>query len=283
MCRRGRPAYIDRERGALGVTPLRAIVVDDEPLARADLTAELRTLGVDVAAECADGFAAVDAILRERPDILLLDIAMPELDGFGVLERLEPEEVPPAVIFVTAYDAHALRAFGVHALDYLLKPVPTERLTEAITRAERRVAEAAAHRAALDASVGESAPRGAPPTEEPYLTQLLIRERGATLIVPVRELEWIEADSYYVRLHTGNGSRPRLLRERMSILEARLDPAQFLRTHRSAIVRTSSVRAIRPVTRYEHRIVLASGAEAPLSRERRPRLEALLATTAPRR
>ena len=258
------------------MSPLRAVVVDDEPLAREDLAAELRALRVEVVAECPDGFAAVEAVLHEKPDLLLLDIAMPELDGFGVLERLEPEEVPAAVIFVTAFDAHAVRAFEAQALDYLLKPVAPGRLAEAVARATRRVAEAIAHRAALDAAVSEAMPNDVPPAHERYLTQLVIRERAVTILVPVRDLEWIEADTYYARLHTGNGARPRLLRERMSVLESRLDPTQFFRTHRSAIVRIACVRAMRSVSRYESVVDLASGAHAPLSRERRPRLEELL-------
>lgn len=252
---------------------LRAIVVDDEPLAREGLATELRALGVDVVAECADGFAAVEATIRQKPDLLLLDVAMPELDGFGVLERLEPEETPPAVVFVTAYDAHALRAFGARALDYLLKPVAPERLDAAIARAVRRVDEWRSHQAALT----DDAPPGADDLHSPYLVQLLVRERGGVLIIPVETLEWFEADAYYVRLHPLGGGRPRLLRERMRVLDARLDPAVFHRTHRSAIVRLDCVRAVRSLSRYESVAVLASGAEAPVSRERREGLETRLA------
>lgn len=253
---------------------LRAIVVDDEPLAREGLAAELRALGVDVVAECADGFAAVEATLREKPDLLLLDVAMPELDGFGVLERLEPEEVPPAVVFVTAYDAHALRAFDARALDYLLKPVAPERLDAAVARAARRVDEWRSHQAAL---IGDGAPFAPNDSQSLYLGQLLVRERDRALVIPVDTLEWIEADAYYVRLHPLGGGRPRLLRERMRVLDARLDPAIFHRTHRSAIVRLDAVRAVRSLSRYESVAVLASGAEAPVSRERRESLEARLA------
>ena len=255
---------------------LRAVVVDDEPLARQGLAADLASVGVDVVAQCADGFAALDAIRQAKPDVLFLDIAMPELDGFGVLDRLEPEEVPPALIFVTAFDAHAIRAFDAQALDYLLKPVSAERLAAAIARAERRIAEARAHHAQLAAEASTAIPNES--TRQRYLTQLMVKERGQTVIVPVAELEWIEADSYYVRLHPLDGRRPRLLRERMSILETSLDPTQFVRIHRSAIVRLGRVRGIRAVSRYEAVVTLVSGAEAPLSRERRDRLESLLAT-----
>lgn len=254
---------------------LRAVVVDDEPLAREGLAAQLRTCDVAVLAECADGFAALDAVREHRPDLLMLDIAMPELDGFGVLERLEPEELPTAIVFVTAYDAHAVRAFDAHALDYLLKPVAPERLREAIGRARRRVLESRAHAATLDREAGFATEQeGHAPR---YLAQLLVRQRDQTTVIPVSELEWIEADSYYVRLHTTAGTRPRLLRERMSVLETRLDPAVFVRTHRSAIVRIAAVRTVRAVSRYEHVMILASGAHVPLSRERRASVEARLA------
>src|ERR1043165_6506448 len=131
--------------------PLKAVLVDDEPLAREglrDLLDEIPT--IEVVAECANGYEACEAIVEHRPDILFLDIVMPELDGFATLERLEPEDVPPAIVFVTAYDAHALRAFDAHALDYLLKPVSPERLAEAVERATRRVRESQALRDAIE-------------------------------------------------------------------------------------------------------------------------------------
>ena len=257
------------------MTRLRAIVVDDEPLAREGLASALRDLDVDVVATCADGFVACDAIARERPELLMLDVEMPELDGFAVLERLEPEDLPPAIIFVTAYDAHAVRAFEAHALDYVLKPAAPERLRAAVDRARHRVTEARALQAAMTGDV-------APPevsslrAEDGYLATLLLRERGSTVVLPVRELDWIEADTYYVRLHTADGSRPRLLRERMSVLEARLDPAQFFRTHRSAIVRLDRVREVRTISRYEHAVVLTTGVRVRLSRDRRAKLESAL-------
>ena len=255
------------------MTRLRAVVVDDEPLAREGLAADLAELDLDVVAVCADGLAACDAITAHRPDVLFLDVEMPEVDGFGVLERLEPEELPPAVIFVTAYDAHAVRAFEAQALDYLVKPAAPERLAAAVARARQRVAEATALREALSGDTAEGATGN---VDAGYLTQLVIRERGQTTVVPVRELHWIEADTYYVRLHLAAGGRPRLLRERMSVLEARLDPAHFFRTHRSVIVRLELVRAVHMTSRYEHTVVLACGAKIRLSRDRRARLEELL-------
>ena len=250
-------------------TTLRAIVVDDELLAREGLRDELLRLDVDVVALCADGYEARESISSLRPDLLFLDIQMPEVDGFAVLEGLEPEELPPAIIFVTAYDQHAVRAFESRALDYLLKPVQPARLHAAVARATQRVLEA---RALRDATPPESGNSG----KDAYLSQLIVRERDQATIIPVSDLEWVEAETYYVRLHA-TGVRPRLLRERMSVLESRLNPEQFFRAHRSAIVRLDLVRTINTLSRYEHNITLATGAHVPLARDRRARLESRLA------
>ena len=221
--------------------PLRVVVVDDEPLAREGLRSQLGGIpGISVVAECANGFDACDQIIAHRPDIVFLDIAMPELDGFATLERLEPEDVPPAVVFVTAYDAHAVRAFSARALDYILKPVAPERLAAAVEHAAQRVREARALRDSIEreseAGVSDAA-----------LTRLIVRDHRGTTIVPVDDIEWIEAATYYVSLHrmSVTEGRPLLLRERMHVLESRLDPAIFFRSHRSAIVRLDSVRTLR--------------------------------------
>ena len=249
---------------------LRAIVVDDELPAREGLAADLTSFGVDVVASCPDGRATQQALRELHPDVLFVDVEMPEIDGFALLESLEPEELPPAIIFVTAYDEHALRAFEARALDYVLKPFARERIRAAVERANQRVREARA----LAESIGRE-DAGADEERSGYLERLVIRARDNSVVIPVSELDWIEADTYYVRLHTTNG-RSRLLRERMTVLEAQLDPAVFFRTHRSAIVRLDRVRSIRTVSRYEHTVMLASGARVPLSRDRRARLDALL-------
>ena len=245
------------------MSSLRAVVVEDELLAREGLSAELHAFGIDVVAMYGDGYAARAGILQLAPDILFLDVEMPEMDGFALLESLEPEEVPPAIIFVTAYDQHALRAFEARALDYLMKPVAPARLRDAVQRAAQRIEESRALRDAADTDIS-------------YLSQLIVRDRDQVTIIPASELEWIEAETYYVRLHA-TGSKPRLLRERMSVLESRLDPSRFFRSHRSAIIRLDLVRSIKTVSRYEHSVVLSTGAQVPLSRDRRARLEALLA------
>jgi two-component system LytT family response regulator len=241
---------------------LRIVIVDDEPLAREGLhtaVARLGLRGLEIAALCENGVQALDVLRRVQPDILLLDVAMPVLDGFAMLEQLEPEATPPAVIFVTAYDEHAVRAFDAAALDFLVKPVADERLREALGRAQRRIAESRALRAEL-----ESTPQA--PSTAAYLRQLVIRERGRQLVVPVDEIEWIEGDTYYVRVHARG--RVRLLRERLSVLEASLDPEQFHRTHRSALVRLSLVREVKSVSMYSHTALLSTGAHVPVSRER---------------
>lgn len=251
---------------------LRAVVVDDELPAREGLAVDLATLGVDVVAACADARAAQVALREARADVLLVDVQMPEIDGFELIASLEPEELPPAVIFVTAYDEHALRAFEVRALDYVLKPFARERLQAAIERAGQRVRETRA----LAEQLGREDAATDPSPPVPYVTRLVVRERDGSIVVPVSEVEWIEAETYYVRLHLSNG-KSRLMRERMTVLEARLDPAQFCRTHRSAIIRLDLVRAVKTLSRYEHTVILASGARVPLSRDRRARLDAVLA------
>jgi two-component system LytT family response regulator len=191
------------------------------------------------------------------------------LDGFAMLEQLEPEATPPAVIFVTAYDEHAVRAFDAEALDFLVKPIADERLRGALERAVRRIAEARALRASLDAAPEspEAAPR--------FLQQIIIPERGRRLVIPVDDVEWIEGDTYYVRVHAQG--RVRLLRERLSRLEASLDPARFHRTHRSALVRVDLIRELRAESQYTYTALLANGERVPVSRERYKALAVLRA------
>ncbi len=256
-------------------TRIRAIVVDDEPLAREGLAEELRERDIEVVAVCGDGFSARDAILTHTPDVAFLDIQMPEIDGFALLEQLEPEEVPPVVIFVTAFDQHAVRAFEARAFDYLLKPVSPARLDAAIARAHARLQEIRTLRQRFVESQKGEGTDSSTSLGMTHLTHFVVRDRDEQIVIPIDDLTWIEAETYYVRLHSTN-TKPRLLRERMSVLEARLDPARFYRTHRSAIVRLDLVRSIRTVSRYEHAVLLSTGESVPLSRERKPRLEALL-------
>ena len=251
-------------------SPLRVAIVDDEPLAREGLAKSVDRLDIEaeVVAAYENGVAALDGIRRDCPDVLLLDIAMPVLDGFAMLERLEPEATPPAVVFVTAYDEHAVRAFEAEATDFLVKPVSDERLRAALDRAARRIAEKRAHRGELDRA-------GDVPIESaPYLRYVVIPERGKRIVVPVEEVDWFEGDTYYVRVHA-NG-RSRLLRDRLSRLESVLDPARFRRAHRSAIVRVDLIRELRAESPYSYSALLATGERVPVSRERLRSLEETL-------
>lgn len=244
-------------------TVFRAVIVDDEPLAREAMVNAIRRLAVpiEIASVCENAVVALETIKSLEPDILLLDVAMPVLDGFAMLERLEPEATPPAIVFITAYDEHAVQAFAAEALDFLVKPVSDERLRASLERAMRRINEVRTLRAGLE----HASALGAQPLRA-YLSQLLIPERGRELVVPVDDIEWIEGDTYYVRVHCRTGTR--LLRERLSKLEQALDPSRFHRTHRSAIVRVDLIRELRAATPYTYLAILASGARAPVSRER---------------
>ncbi|HEX2190413.1 MAG TPA: LytTR family DNA-binding domain-containing protein [Longimicrobiaceae bacterium] len=254
---------------------LRVLVVDDEPLARRGILARLRRAGgVEVVGECASGREAVDAIRGLAPDLVFLDVQMPGTDGFGVVEAVGPERVPE-VVFVTAYDEHALRAFEAQALDYLLKPVDDERFARALERARRRVEErrhgALGRRvAAALAEAGAAAPPSAP--ERPA-ERFLVRRGGRVQVVHADEIDWVEAAGDYVSLHAGGATH--LLRETMAALEARLDPARFLRIHRSTIVNVERIRELHPHFNREYVVVLRDGTRLKLSRSYRGRLDAL--------
>lgn len=218
--------------------PLRALIVDDEALARRRLAAMLAEFAeLKVVAEADSGPSAVEAIVRERPDIAFLDVQMPGLDGFGVL-RCTAGAHRPVVIFVTAHDEHAIRAFEVHAVDYLLKPVTAARLQEAVRRAAARAravprAENARSLESLLAEMPEPQSEGA---------RIPVRGDGGVDLVAVKEIIWVEADGDHARLHLG--ANVLTVRETMSELEQRLAPFRFVRVHRSAIVNVDAVRSV---------------------------------------
>jgi two-component system LytT family response regulator len=253
--------------------PLRALVVDDEPLARTLLRVLLeRDPELAVAGECS-GVDAVGEVERTRPDILFLDVQMPEADGFEVLERIGAAKAP-VVVFVTAYDQYAVRAFEVHALDYVLKPVDESRLAQAVARAKQQ---ARARRK------GGSDPRlGALLDEHArHVRRFLVRGRDRTIVVNADEVDWIEASDYYATLHVGGKSH--LLRESLNALAERLDPVTFCRVHRSAIVNLERVREIHPLFRGDSELVLQDGTRVRLSRGRRQEFQRLFAPPAGRR
>lgn len=251
---------------------IRALVVDDEPLARervCDLLA--READVRVVGECANGREAVEVIERERPDLVFLDVQMPELDGFGVLERVAPARLP-FVIFVTAYDEYAVKAFEVHALDYVLKPFDRERFREALERARREIArsgEDGAIEGRLLALLQDLADR------KPHLDRLVIKSGGRVSFLRTEDVDWIEAAGNYVELHVGRDSH--LLRETMNKLESRLDPQRFLRIHRRLIVNVERIRQLEGVTHGEYVVVLKDGTKLSSSRGYREGLQRLLA------
>jgi two-component system LytT family response regulator len=249
---------------------LRTFLVDDEPLARQ----RLRTLleaepDIDLVGECSDGRHAVAALREQAPDLLFLDVQMPLLDGFGVLEALGPERLP-VVIFVTAYDRYALRAFEVHALDYLVKPFDRERFRTALARARGQVERA------RSADVNERLLALLQHVKEARkpLDRLVIKSAGRVCFVRLEEIDWIEAAGNYLRLHAGKETH--LLRETMSRLEARLDGRRFLRIHRSTIVNIERIRELQPSFHGDYVVILRDGTELILSRGYRGKLQELL-------
>ncbi|MEO8448538.1 MAG: LytTR family DNA-binding domain-containing protein [Gemmatimonadota bacterium] len=234
---------------------IRALVVDDEPLVRRGLLRLLASESdVIVAGECRDGEEAVDAIRRERPDLLFLDVQMPGLDGLGVLRALGPER-PRAIVFVTAYDRYAIEAFEHHAVDYLLKPFDESRFRTALGRARERLAVPA------DDRIERLLTRLAP---ERWVERLPVKLGARVVLVGVDEIDWLEAADNYVRLHAGGGRH--LVRDTLRALEEQLDPRRFARIHRSAIVNLARVKELVAQRSGDYAVVLASGERLTLSR-----------------
>ena len=243
---------------------MRAIIVDDEELACAALREVLAPhTEIEVVAECANGFEAVKAVSELKPDLLFLDVQMPKLDGFEVLELVGPQA---AVIFVTAYDSYAMRAFEVHAIDYLLKPFSAARLEAALTRAKNRIGNITA------TSAVDLAAAARPPAQ--YLERVAVRDGTRVHIIPIGKLEYVEAQDDYVELHSGG--KKHLKQQTISSLEVGLNPARFVRIHRSYIVNLERVVKIEPYTKDSRLAVLADGTQLPVSRSGYARLKELL-------
>lgn len=250
---------------------LTVLLVDDEPLAREGLRLLLAPdADIGEIHDAKNGYEAVAAIREKRPDLIFLDVQMPEMDGFGVVREIGAERMPP-VVFVTAHDQYAIQAFEISAIDYLLKPVTAERFTRALARVKAR----------LDSRSGDETNRQilslleamASPTR--YLKRLAVRSAGKTILVDVDDIDWIEAAENYVQLHTSRGSQ--LLHVTMNTVEKSLDPAVFLRIHRSVIVNVSRIRELQPVMHGEYAITLSSGARLQSGRNYSERLKALAA------
>ena len=234
---------------------IRTLIVDDEPLARSNLAVLLRRdPEIEIAGECGSGMEALAEIRMTNPDLLFLDVQMPECDGFDVLELLGGH-LPPVIIFVTAYDQYALRAFEAGALDYLLKPFDNARFELALSRAKQRLR--------LGNDPASSARR--------TLEFVAVKSAGQVCFVKVREIDWIEAADYYACLHVG--AKNHLLRRSLAELEQDLDPLRFCRVHRSSIVNLERVRGLKLSEDGEYEVLLESGARVRLSRRYRRQLQ----------
>lgn len=275
---------------------IRALVVDDEPLARAGVRRLLaKVADVVVVGEASNGVDAVDAVKQHKPDLLLLDIQMPEMNGFEVLDKLDDGDFG-AVVFITAYDAFAVKAFEVQALDYIMKPFDDERFFAVIERAkqhlQRDVGADLTHRiaslletyekragtrpdAAPDANVaGATEEHETPHTPGTHISRVMVKESGRVFFQPVDGIDWIESADYYSRLHVGETTH--LIRESMSALEEQLDPRRFVRIHRTAIVNADRVKELRLDYANRHVVVLKNGVRLPLSRTRKDTLEKVM-------
>jgi two-component system LytT family response regulator len=249
---------------------IRVLLIDDEPLAREMIREMLEgDPDVEIVGECVNGEEACAAIREHVPDLLFLDVQMPEASGFEVLETVKNGQMPH-VIFVTAYDQFAVRAFEVHALDYLLKPFDRERFETSWQRAKEQI---------LKDKSGRIDERILTLLEElkagsTYLERLVIKSAGRVSFLEVDDIDWIEAEGNYVSVHSGK--KTHLLREAIGNLEAQLDPKKFRRVHRSAIVRIDKIKELQPWFHGEYRIILHSGDELMLSRNYRENLQEVL-------
>jgi two-component system, LytTR family, response regulator len=281
------------------MSEIRALVVDDEPLARAGVRRLLSSLpDVTVVGEASNGAEAVEAIRTHRPDLLLLDIQMPEMNGFEVLSALTPDDFG-AVVFITAYDSFAVRAFEVQAFDYIMKPFDDERFFTVVERARQHLtrgsgedltARLASLLATYEKRAGVAPPAAAAAAASPprtsggahdddqrtsgYLSRVMVKESGRVFFQPVEGIDWIESADYYSRLHVGDTTH--LIRESMSALEDQLDPRRFVRIHRTAIVNVDRIKELRLDYANRHVVVLKNAKRLPLSRTRKESLERVM-------
>jgi two-component system LytT family response regulator len=248
---------------------MRALIVDDEALARVALLRLLKNeRDISVAGQCGDGESAVQFIHQTRPDLVFLDVQMPEMDGFEVVEAIGIEQMPVTIV-VTAFDRYAIRAFDANAVDYLLKPFAPDRLSRALARARdrclgRQDKEAAQRFFSLLGSRYQS----------DYAQRLTVASSGRILFVPVTDIDWIQAEGNYARLHVAR--RVYDVRETLQALTEKLDPREFIRIHRSTIVNMRRIREVQPWFQGSHIVVLHSGEELRMSRYQRDAVERLL-------
>jgi two-component system LytT family response regulator len=246
---------------------IRALIVDDEPLAREWVrSAVAEDPELEVLGECGNGFEAAETIRRLKPDLVFLDVQMPGLDGFGVLEALSPEEIP-AVVFVTAFDQYAVRAFEAQAVDYLMKPFSNERVEEAV----RRVRELVKGRSLDDFRESISRLVEKIRRDRSFPEWVLLKAEGKNVFVKVRDIDWIESSRNNVRIHVG--ATIYLLHETTSAIASRLDPRKFLRIHRSSIVNIERIKELHPWFNGDYAVVLRDGTQLTLSSSYRDRLK----------
>ena len=248
---------------------IRTLIIDDVQLARERLKRCLADHpDVEVVGECDNGATAVKAIRALSPDLIFLDVQMPALDGFGVLDALKAERVP-VVIFVTAYNDYAIQAFEVNALDYLLKPVDCERLSKSVQRAKAHLTQPSADLGSRFRAMLEDIKTGSK-----FLKRLTIKLTGRTILLPTDEIDWIETYGNYLKVHAGRESH--LIRGTMQSLETRLDPEKFVRVHRSVIVNIEKIKEIYPRSNGDQDLVLQNGQQLMLSRNFRDKFFAVL-------
>ena len=245
---------------------IRALIADDESLARKFIRRILKQdHEVEIVGECSNGKETVATIQKQRPDVVFLDIQMPEMDGFKVLETLGLEHLPE-IVFTTAYESYAIRAFELHAVDYLLKPFDQVRFKAAVKHVKERV-----HSQHLeDGRLQIGALLKSIKAQPAHLDRIIIKADGRIRFLNTREIDWIEADDKYVHLHTREGSR--MVRQTLGAMEAQLDPAKFLRIHRSAIVNIERIKELQPLFNGEHSLLLDNGTKLTLSRSYRDKL-----------
>ena len=250
---------------------IKTLIIDDEPLAREKLHGFLEGAeDIEIIAECRDGREALETIEKQSPDLVFLDVQMPEMDGFEVLANLDAESLP-TVVFVTAFDQYAIKAFDVHAVDYLLKPYDRQRFSQALERARAEVErrQAGDMKSQLLALLQDVEQRG-----PSYPERLVVKSSGRVILIKVDDLDWVDAAGNYVRLHAGNESH--LLRETMGRLESRLDPDRFLRIHRSTIVNIERIKELQQQFHGDYLVVLKNGQRLTLSRSYRDKIQGLL-------
>ena len=255
---------------------IRTLLVDDEPIARRGIRQQLQLeTDVEIIGECANGREAVAAIRTHSPDLVFLDVQMPLLSGFGVVEEVGVDQLP-AVVFVTAYDEHAIRAFEVNALDYLLKPIEPRRFQKTLHRVRDQLSHSSDRELTkkLRTLLGLFEKRDAPYQKQSYLERVVIKENERVLMVPVDEIDWVAAHGNYVQIHTR--TKTHLLRETMDGMERKLNPANFVRLRRSTIVNGGRVQQLKALSNGEYAVVLKNGAELTSSRRYRKNLDVLL-------